>query len=66
MGNRYGKLRINHIDIGNNEELSEKCFEVLADNLMAVSLKTINFDGSMNGHLQVIVKIINITKAFDS
>ena len=43
MGDRYGKLRINHIDIGNNREFPDKCFEVLADNLIAVSLKTINY-----------------------
>ena len=49
MGDRYDKLRINHIDIDNNDGFTDKCLEVLADNLIAVSLKTIKSRGSING-----------------
>ena len=48
MGDRYDQLRVNHIDIGNNEEIVERCMKILADNLIAKSLKTIDFAGSMN------------------
>lgn len=47
MGDRYDQLRINHIDIGNNEDIVEKGMKVLADNLFSKSIKTINLDGSL-------------------
>lgn len=48
MGDRYDQLRVNHIDIGNNEAIHERCIKILAENLMTKSLKTIDLNGSMN------------------
>jgi hypothetical protein len=48
MGTRYGRLRLNHIDIGNNSVIVERCLKVLADGLIGNSLKTIDVEGSMN------------------
>ena len=36
----------------------------IADNLIAKSLKTINFHGSLNNHMEVLDKIVYITEAF--
>jgi hypothetical protein len=64
MGDRYDQLRLNHIDIGANEDMVERCIMVLADHLIARSLKTIDVEGSMGQHLPVLVKIMYITEAF--
>lgn len=64
MGDRYDRLRINHLDIGDNEHISTKSMKILAYNLIAKSLKTVNLNGSMNLHTDSFQKIICLTEGF--
>jgi hypothetical protein len=63
MGDRYDKLRLNHLDMGNNQGILEKGMLTLADNLICKSLKTIGWKGSMSQHLPVLVKMFYIIEA---
>jgi len=39
MGDRYDRLRLNSLDISNNQEILEKAFKVFADKLLTTSCK---------------------------
>lgn len=64
MGDRYDKIRINHIDIADNNDISELSVKVLADNLLSKSLKTINFGETMNKGKNLEEKMSYIADAF--
>lgn len=66
MGDRYDKLRLNHLDMCNNSGMVEKCWKILADNVLSKSCKTLASSGSLNAHLPVIVKVIYITDAYEN
>lgn len=44
--------------------MQESGLQILADNVISKSLKTINLAGTMGQHLPVLVKIIYIIDAF--
>ena len=61
MGDRYDKLRLNHLDFSENKSLLELSLKTLAQNLFSNSLKTVNFENSFDQHLPVLVKILYIS-----
>ena len=43
IGDRYDRLRINHLDISDNEDIFEKAFQLLADEIF-LECKSININ----------------------
>ncbi|CAD8178052.1 unnamed protein product [Paramecium octaurelia] len=64
IGDRYDRLRINHLDISDNSDIFEKAFQLLADDIF-LECKTFNLNNSLTENNSTLYKLSILIQAFE-